>query len=226
MSFDVVCEGCGAVSGPSVGMCPFCKTVQYRQGAEMAGQNSVVEFYQKGNVELALSLAKKLYSKDEKSKKDISFLLLYAKILLETEGPDSLINSLLTEGLLLDSQNSELKDYLELSQARPNLKKGIDDLGELALKNILRRSPDNIHALFLLGSHLYWVDSSYISSVHYLERCVQLAPKFLRAWGCLSVVYKKLGNVQLCHRSLQKCIEIETNPNMKQYFVDELKKIA
>lgn len=226
MSFEIVCEGCGAISGPSVGVCPFCKTVLAKTKNAITGHNELTEAYQKGNMELALCIAKKLHTENKKATKDVSFLLLYAKILLETEGPSSQINALLTEALLLEPENNEVRDYMDIIQAKGSFKKGVNDAGENALKLVLKRSPENVHALFLLGSHLYWVESAAPAAAHYLERCVKVAPNFLRAWGCLSAVYKGMNNIQLSQRSLQKCIEIETNPSMKEYFFTELKKLA
>jgi hypothetical protein len=95
MSFEFVCDSCGAVSGPSVGMCPFCKTVLTKTTAESITFNSVQKFYNDGRIDLALSSAQKFYKDKPELKTDVSFMLLYVKILLETEGPTSLINSIL-----------------------------------------------------------------------------------------------------------------------------------
>lgn len=225
MSFELVCESCGALSGPSVGVCPFCKSVLSRPDSEIAGQDSLLQMYNSGRVDISLNLASKIFHENPKAKQELSFLMLYVKILVETEGPSSLINSLLTEGLLISPKNQELHDYLEIMQAKLNLKKGSSDQGEQMLKNLLRRSPDNVHALFLLGAHLYWIDNSPTTSIFYLERCVRLAPNFLRAWGCLALVYKALGNLQLSQSALRKCIDLESNPNMKHFFKNELSKI-
>lgn len=226
MSFEIVCDCCGALSGPSVGICPFCKSLLSGPASKITGQNSLIELYQSGKLELSLALAGKILRENPKAKQDISFLLLYVKILIETEGPSSQINSLLTEGLLIDPKNPELNDYFDIIQAKSNLKKGLSDTGETMLKNLLRRSPDNVHALFLVGTHLHWVDNVPAASVYYLERCTRLAPHFLRAWGCLAVVYKALNNMQLSQMALRKCIELESNTNMKQFFKSELEKIS
>ena len=226
MSFEFVCESCGAVSGPSVGLCPFCKTVLTKNSADSATYNSVQKFYTEGRIDLALSAAQKFYKEKVELKSDISFMLLYVKILIETEGPNSLINSILTEAILLAPDNQEVSDYREIVQARQTLRKGFNDSGETTLKNLLRRSPDNIHALFVVGSHMHWVEESSAAAVHYLERCVKLSPNFLRAWGCLSVVYKKINNLPLCQMALQKCISLESNPTMKDFFQNELQKFS
>ncbi len=225
MSFELVCESCGALSGPSVGVCPFCKSVLSRPNSEITGQDSLLQMYNAGKIDISLNLASKMFHENPKAKQDLSFLMLYVKILVETEGPSSRINSLLTEGLLINPKSQELHDYLEIMQAKLSLKKGSSDQGEQMLKNVLRRSPDNVHALFLLGAHLHWIDNSPTTSIFYLERCVRLAPNFLRAWGCLALVYKALGNLQLSQMALRKCIDLESNPNMKHFFKNELSKI-
>jgi hypothetical protein len=52
---------------------------------------------------------------------------------------------------------------------------------------------------------------------------VRLHPNFLRAWGCLGAIYKKLGNAQLAQMAFQKCAAIETNQNMKNFFLNQAK---
>lgn len=118
-------------------------------------------------------------------------------------------------GEKLAPSNSELIDYLEIVEAKGLLKNGPNDAGSLLLKNILRRSPKNVHAHFVLGAHLFWTDHEPSLAIPHLETCVRLHPNFLRAWGCLGAIYKKLGNHQLSQMAFQKCAAIETNPGMK-----------
>jgi cytochrome c-type biogenesis protein CcmH/NrfG len=114
-------------------------------------------------------------------------------------------------------------DYLEILEAKNCLKKGINDAGEVMLKNVLRRSPKNVHAHFLLGTHLFWVDSESPMAIPHLETCVRLQPYFLRAWGCLGAIYKKMGNAQLAQMAFNKCASIETNPSMREFFIMQAK---
>jgi len=222
MSFEQVCSGCGAPSGPSVGICPFCKTIMASpNGGNFLQEKSITQLYEKGRLDLALVLAKKLYMEDPESKKDISFLMLYAKLLIDTEGPSSLIKSTLSEAHFIDPANSDVLDYLELMEVRNYLRKGPNDIGEVQLKNLIRRSPKNVHAHFLLGTHLFWTDEMPQEAIPHLETCVRLSPNFLRAWGCLGAIYKKLGNPQLAMRAFQKCAELETESRMKEYFLEQ-----
>jgi tetratricopeptide (TPR) repeat protein len=188
-------------------------------------ESSIKQLYENGRIELALGLAKKMYSSGNDSKKDVGFLLLYAKILLDTEGPSSLIKGLLAEAYLNDPNNRDVLDYIDLTEAKGNLKKGLNGSGEVQLRNLIRRSPNNIHAYFLLGSHLYWIEDQPQMAIPFLETCVRLSPNFLRAWGCLGAIYQKLGNPQLSMRAFQKCADLEVDPKMKEYFSQQAKSV-
>jgi tetratricopeptide (TPR) repeat protein len=226
MSFEVICQGCGAVSGPSVGICPFCKAVLISTDDKNFEQiNSVAKIYESGRLDLALNLAKKHYQTDAEAKKDISFLILYVKILMDTESPTSLIKSILAEAHLLSPSDQDILDYMELIEAKGYLKPGLNDRGEIQLKNLLRRSPKNIHANFLYGAHLIWTEEQTQLAIPYLETCVRLSPKFLRAWACLGAIYKKMGNLQLAANAFQKCVELETDSKMRDYFLQEIKSL-
>ncbi|MSP19165.1 MAG: hypothetical protein EXR74_06295 [Bdellovibrionales bacterium] len=129
----------------------------------------------------------------------------------------------MAEAHLATPENVDVIDYMEIVEARNNLKKGLNDIGEIALKNLLRRSPKNIHAHFILGTHLFWKDSESTMAIPHLETCVRLHPNFLRAWGCLGAIYKKMGNAQLAQMAFQKCAAIETNQSMKEFFEKQAK---
>ena len=186
-------------------------------------ENSVLKIYESGRLDLALDLAKKMYMSDPESKNDPGFVLIYVKILLDSEGPTSLIQGLLAEAHLLDPKRKDIMDYIELVEAKRYLKKGLNDTGETQLRNLLRRSPDNVQAHFILGTHLFWMDEQIQMAIPHLETCLRLSPNFLRAWGCLGAIYKKMGNSQLSIRAFQKCIELEPNERMKEYFEKEVK---
>ncbi len=156
-------------------------------------------------------------------KSDLQFVITFSKILIETEAPSSQIRSLLAEATLHHPNNTDLIDYLEILEAKSGLKKGINDAGEMILRNILRRSPNNVHAHFILGTHLFWTDTESTMAIPHLEACVRLHPNFLRAWGCLGALYKKLGNLQLAKMAFDKCVQIESNPTMKEFFIKQAK---
>lgn len=222
MSFESICHNCGAPSGPSVGICPFCKSVMVdATNSDGANTASFHKLYNDGQIERALAMGTTMMKSKPEIKTDLSFLLTYVKVLLETEGPNSQIRSLLAEGTLVAPDNRDLIDYAEIVEAKASLKKGLNDSGEMILRNVLRRSPTNVHAHFILGSHLFWAENEMASAIPHLETTVRLHPRFLRAWGCLGALYKKMGNSQLAKMAFEKCAAIETNASMKEFFVKQ-----
>lgn len=224
MSFDVFCKGCGAPSSPSVGICPFCKTVMVKNdGSNMKTNESFITAYKEGKLEQALSLGTEMIKIKPELKDDLFFVFTLVKVLIESEAPSSQIRSLLVQAHLSAPENTEFIDYLEIVEARNVLKKGFNDSGEIMLRNLLRRSPNNVHAHFILGAHLFWMDNQPTLAITHLETCVRLHPNFLRAWGCLGAIYKKIGNEQLAQNAFQKCLNIETNEKMKEFFQKQTK---
>ncbi len=220
MSFNPICTGCGAMSGPSVGICPFCKSVmRSSDGHETASHALFQKNYNEGKLEHALTLGTSMLKADPKLKTDLQFVLPYVKVLIESEAPSSQTRSLLVEAHMHAPENTDVLDYLEILEAKTYLKKGPNDTGEVMLKNIIRRSPKNTHAHFILGTHLFWVENDSTLALVHLEACVRLQPNFLRAWGCLGAIYKKMGNTQLAQLAFNKCAAIETNPNMREFFL-------
>jgi len=182
----------------------------------------VAKYYSEGKLEAALSLAI-LHEKEEpKLLEQTSFLLLYAKLLLETEGPGSKTRGLIGKAYLIEPENPEILDYLELTEAKHELSHGIAEDGLKRLKNLTFRSPHNPHALFILGGYLFWSLQLTIDSTRYLQRCVGLRPTFLRAWACLGAIYLQNGDLGLADKAFRKCVSLETNPQMKEFFKRQL----
>ena len=224
MSFELVCPQCGAPSSPSVGVCPFCKSVMSH---EPCGDSPSIElihrYYEQGRLESALELGSRMLKSNENLKASLNFIHTYLKVLFEAEAPISQMRSLISEALLHHPGDSTLIDYLEILEAKRGLRKGLNDQGEVLLRALLRRSPQNAHAHFILGAHLFWTDSEPTMAIPHLEACVRLHPSFLRAWGCLGAIYKKLGHRGLAQQAFRKCLEIETEPKMRALFEQELK---
>jgi Flp pilus assembly protein TadD len=227
MSFEIQCSKCGALSSPSVGTCPFCKSV-FEPAGQSAGGTSVelVKLYAEGKVERALQLFTATRAQTPDLDKDPGLLLLGAKILLETEGPLGTIKTVLMKGHLVAPENTEIVDYLELTDAKEKLDIGSGGLAEQALKNLVRRSPKNPHALFLLGSHLFWSKKETEISARYLQTCVSCRPTFLRAWACLGAIYRTIGHADLAENAFRKCLALESNPRMIAYFQSLISKTA
>jgi len=226
MSFDTVCSSCGAPSGPSVGVCPFCKSVLSKGTKGSPSSARLKEFYSAGKLENALVLARAIEKEKPKVAEKTGFLMTYVKILLEAEGPSSKIKQLATKAHLMEPENSEVNEYIELIDAKYQLFHGGDAEGKRGLHELLRRSPKNVHALFLIGSHSFWYEKEPGIALRYLERCVSLRPKFLRAWGCLGAVYSKLNHPSLAVRAFRKCFALENNPQMREFFKDQIEALT
>ena len=223
MSFDVVCQTCGAPSSPSVGICPFCKTpFSSASGNADPSVEAIEKYYDDGNLSQALALANSAVTAKPDVLSRLDFVLLFVRILIETDGPGMKISGLLSTALIQNPNHPELLQYVEFMEAKSHLTNRQGDVGEIALQKILRRSPDNALVLFTLGAHMFWSDGETLQSIKYLERCVQIRPNFLRAWGCLGSIYQKIGNVDLAKRSFQKCLNLETDPRMRSFFQKQI----
>jgi predicted Zn-dependent protease len=219
MSFQLVCLSCGAPSSPSVGVCPFCKAIlSMAKGDESPTLKRIRQLFEEGHLEDALANAAAAEKEGGKLATDVGFLFAYAKILLEAEGPSSKIRALLTKAHLTKPDSTELTDYLDLIEAKGRLTRNAGDEGEKALRTLLSRTPMNVHALFTLGSHLFWVESQADEAVRLLQRCVDLRPNFLRAWACLGAIHAQRGDTAPAQHALHRCLTLEKNPAMHAYF--------
>lgn len=221
MNFDIICKNCGAPSSPATGICPFCKAVMTSKEIKATPSFSKVRsLYNEGDIEDALALAKALEDKKPDLLSNVDFVLLYVQVLLETDGPSSKMKSLLSRALLDNPDDPRIAEYLEIIEAKSCLSHEKNDAGEQMLSNIIRRSPENAHALFLLGSHLFWVENETQQSLRYLEKCVSIRPRFLKAIACLAALYKKLNLDDNAARLLIKCSSLSSSPHVKRYFKD------
>lgn len=219
MSFSLLCQSCGAASGPSVGICPFCKAVFKAKGPlENPSVKAMRDHFQKGELAQALSLGAIAEKEKPKLLENSAFVLLYAQVLLESEAPSSKIRAMLQRALMESPNEQALHEYLEIVNAKSNFSREKDDAGELALKNLLQRSPQNPHAAFFLGSHLFWVEKDSRAGLVYLEQSVKNRPNFLRALACLGALYGTIGAEAKAKKIFQRCVTLEKNPEMKKYF--------
>jgi tetratricopeptide (TPR) repeat protein len=179
---------------------------------------NISKFYQYGKLEQALLSASTTEKKKPGLLKNPKFALLYTKILLETDGPSSKIRSVLTQALLENPGDPALMEYMEVVEARSHLSREKNDVGEVQLTNLIRRSPKNVHALFLLGSHLFWVEGETQRPLRYLEQAYRLRPQFLRSTACLAALYRKLEQPVQSKRLFRECVALESSSEMKAYF--------
>lgn len=221
MNFDIVCANCGALSSPAIGVCPYCKSVMTTEVEKKTPAiGSIKKSFNDGQLEKALSLAKALETQKPDSLENKDFVLLYTQILLEAEGPSTKIKSLLNKALVDNPSDPQLLEYLEVAEAESDLSREKDDAGETVLTDIIRRSPKNVHALFLLGSHLFWVKKDAQRALRYLEQCVRIRPNFFRAKACLAAVYKALKMDDLAVRFCIECASKTSDPKMKEFFTE------
>jgi tetratricopeptide (TPR) repeat protein len=178
--------------------------------------------YEEGHLSDALTLMTSLEKADTKSLDDLSTVILYLQILFECEGPLSKINSLVASTLIKNPNEPRLLEFLDLSKAKTLLNSHALESGLQALGSVIQRSPSNYLALFILGTTLHWEKKDDINAIKYLEKCVAIRPQLLRAWACLGVAYKGIDNHSLATRAFQKCIALETNPQMKAYFQSQI----
>src|SRR5690348_16470469 len=121
MNFDLICKGCGAASGPSVGVCPFCKTVMDSKKADnpnAASIDKLATIYRAGKLDEALTLATDMFRSRPELKENVDFGIVYTKIMLESEAPSSKPRAVLAEAYLANPESRELSDYLELFEAQ------------------------------------------------------------------------------------------------------------
>jgi len=222
MSFELHCETCGAPSGPSVGICPYCKTSFANAVASNPAMASLKDAYEKGLLKQALSQA--LALKDsEQMQNDPTFLCLYGKILIEAEGPSAQIKSCFAKAAALNSAVApEAQLYIDMLSAKSMFREGLNDPGEQWFKKMLAEHPNNPHLLFIMGAHLFWVDRETQDSSRYLEQCVQLHPNFARAWGCLFAVYKFLKSEANMKRCGREFLRLEDDLRMKKYIEEQM----
>lgn len=226
MSFEVLCGRCGAPSGPSVGVCPFCKSPLASDSGSGKGKSkenatltAIRGHYAEGRLERALPLATAAYEQKVELQENAAFLLLYAKILIETDGPKSRIRAILTKATLADPADAEVQEYLDIAEAMTLLRPGVpQDEGETLLRHVIRRSPKNPHASFILAAHLAWEEEGDPHEpIKYFVQCVRARPVYQRAWGALGALYKEIGNDALAAEAMRRAIKLESNPAMRKH---------
>lgn len=231
MSFAIACRKCGALSGPSVGVCPFCKSI-FDEGSGPSDLNVGVflDLYKKGRLAHALLLGDELYKSKSPESKEPVFVLAFVQLLIEVDAPGSKIRTVISDHLLIESEDrqnlrQELFNLVELLDARSAFKKGLNDQGEITVKNLLRRWPHSAHAHFLLGAHYLWEERELQLALTHLEWAVRLRPEFLRAWAGLGLTYSKIGNAQMSNSAFQRCLALETDPAMKEEIQKQLQHL-
>ncbi|MEI8011629.1 MAG: hypothetical protein WCI27_03985 [Candidatus Omnitrophota bacterium] len=219
MNFDIICPNCGAASSIVVGVCPYCKTVLSINSEKGDHSLSAVKAaHEAGKTDRSLSLVTALEQEKPELLDNIEFVLLYTRILFEVDGPSSKIKSLLTKALILAPGHPDVLEYLEVIEAESMMTREPNDEGEQRLMRLIRRSPNNVYALFFLGSHLFWVQGNGGAALKYLEPCVRLRPNFIRAKACLAMIYKELNKPDMAKRFFDECAASTSSNRTKSFF--------
>ena len=207
MSFETSCSTCGAPSGPSVGVCPYCKTPFTSVKPANPALSSMRDAFQQGRLQEALAQGSAMKNLPKYSD-DGEFLVLWGKVLFESEGPGGTVASIFAKAAAAGGDHAdEAQLYFLISAANSELRRGLNDPGENKLQTLLQSHPQNPHILFTLGTHLFWVDQSSDQAMRYLELCVQARPAMPRAWGCLFAIHKSRGdkvNMKRCRDQFLK----------------------
>jgi len=115
-----------------------------------------------------------------------------------------------------DEESRKTRDRIfELDPHRQKMQEAtklqIDDKHDEArqlVKNVLREDPDNINALYLMGS-ICMAQDLYNDAEAFLRKAVGLAPDFAVAWSVLSVSLKEQGNFEEAIEALEKALSLE-----------------
>jgi predicted ATP-dependent serine protease len=80
MNFDIICSNCGASSSPTVGVCPYCKSVMTTEDDKQHPSISKIRtLFNDGKIDQALSLANNLAVQKPESLKSTNFVLSYMR---------------------------------------------------------------------------------------------------------------------------------------------------
>lgn len=226
MSFEINCPNCAAPSNPSVGICPYCKTILAPKGERGKVDTTVTALkkkYREGKLGFVLRSCDQMLRNKPKYKENVDFLIFYVKVLIQADASTSKIRTVLSWLSLYAADNLEAIDLIELVEAKDQFTDEKDDLGEQKMRALIKRDPNNYLAHFLLGAHLYWVEKDYRQAIIHLEKTVQSHKGFLRAWGCLGALYKSIGQFTQGQQAFLKAAELESESSMRQFFKEQAK---
>ncbi|MFM8269855.1 MAG: tetratricopeptide repeat protein [Pseudomonadota bacterium] len=220
MSFELICESCGAASGPSVGICPFCKSLLVPEASKQVSPalKSLKTLFSEGRMEEASLLAREALKSKEDISENVEVLSVCSQILFEVEAPSSQIKSILAKASLIDPDHKGIQELMNLVHAKSAISNGNPEEGKKMLESVLKSNPANPHALFHLASYVNSKENNPVLAAVYLEKALKARPNFLRAWACLASVSARMDKTHMAERALLKAISLEKNQNMKDFF--------
>jgi len=77
-------------------------------------------------------------------------------------------------------------------------------------KKILRKTPNNFNALFMLGT-IYAKQNNFTEAIRYLEKAVEINPEFPDLQNNLGNVYKAVGDIERAKLCYMHCLRLDPN---------------
>ena len=139
------------------------------------------------------------------------FFILYAQVLFEDQATQKEITAALQQSLFIEPENKKATDFLLLLKYQEELNDGLYAQGEQGLREMLEKEAWKAYTYYFLGHHLLWKNGPENEAVQFLERSLELKPRFLKAQLDLALAYKKGQNMYKAHGAFTKCIEIDAN---------------
>src|SRR4051812_14196622 len=117
MATERDCENCGATCSPSSSNCVFCKaplsaesaTKTHDEGIDSTLAN-ILQFYQEGKVDKALSITHIVLKQRPEIERNLPFLLVHAKLLIESEGVTARIKTQLSKAYMISPNHPEVTE--------------------------------------------------------------------------------------------------------------------
>lgn len=244
MANDNICENCGASQPSGATACDFCLSAltppqppPQRESAQAGADPKrrpvaesslpgLMKLYGEGRVQEVQALLTALYKQRPEAEQDVDILMLNVKVLLETDGTIGQTKQAMHKAYVLAASRADVQEYFQLVGAKEKIESSRKEKGESELKALLKRSPNNAHAMLLLGTHCFWALNDVAGAIRYLENCLRVRPVMLRAWACLGAIHTSEGRYAQAERAFLKCLEYETTPAMISYFKSMLSKRA
>ena len=139
------------------------------------------------------------------------FFILYAQVLFESDSSPKEITAALQQALFIEPGNKKATDFFQLLKYWEDIQDGLYVQGEEGLRELLSREVWKAYTYYFLGHHLLWKNGPQQEAVQFLERSLELKPRFLKAQLDLALAYKKGQLLLKAHGAFTKCIELDAN---------------
>lgn len=150
---------------------------------------------------------------------------LHAKVFIELQGFNVHAQCAIQQALMLDPAHEESLALQELANLHEELRDGLYESAETALRELIAKEPKNIYARFILGSHLFWKNGREEEVIELLEGAVKTRPSFLKAWQCLAMAYKKSQAFEKAEMAFQECLALDTDSQNQDFYTKHLQSL-